>query len=69
MLRTMPSASETVAIEPGPVRAGDAAAEVGHGGDHRRPALGRHVAIGAIIAVRVEMQISGSAQSRDATIA
>ena len=53
MLRTMPSASETVAIEP-QVRCapGDAAAEVGHGGDHRRPALGRHVAIGAIIAVR-----------------
>ena len=27
-------------VEPGPVRAGDRAAEVGDGGDHRRPGLG-----------------------------
>ena len=43
-------------VEPGAMRAGDVAGEVGDGGDQCRPDLGRRVGIGPIIAARVKAQ-------------
>ena len=56
-------------VEPGAVRAGDLAVEIGDRGDHRRPGLGRRVGIGPIVAARVKAQASGSVQSRNAASA
>src|SRR5581483_9242523 len=52
--------------EPGPVRAGEAAVEIGDGGDHGGPSLGRGMLIGPVVAARVEAQRSGSVQRRNA---
>jgi hypothetical protein len=57
---------EAVWIEPGAMRARDAIVEIGNGGDHRRPCLGRRMLVGAIEAARVETQASGSADVRNA---
>ena len=43
-------------VEPGAVRTGDPAVEIGDGGDQCRPGLGRCVVIGAVVAARVEAQ-------------
>src|SRR4051812_30505278 len=43
-------------IEPGAVRAGDAALEVGNSRDHRRPDFGRSICVRTIIAARMEAQ-------------
>ena len=53
-------------IEPGAMRAGDAAVEIGDGGDHRRPGLGRRVCVGPIVAARMEAQAVGAVQGSDA---
>ena len=55
-------------VEPGAMRAGDVAFEIGHGSDHRRPGLGRRVRIGTIIATRVESEAAEVMQIRDATL-
>ena len=60
---------EAAGIEPGAMRAGQMAGEIGDGGDHRRPGLGRAVLVRPIVAARVEAQASGSVQSRNAAIA
>ena len=56
-------------IEPGAVRAGDTAVEIGDGGDHRRPGLGRSIVVGPIVAARMEAQRCASVQSRNAASA
>ena len=51
------------------MRAGDLAVEIGDGRDHRRPGLGRRIAVRTIVAAWVEAQACGSVQSRDAAFA
>jgi hypothetical protein len=51
------------------MRSGDLAVKIGDGGDHGRPSLGRRVMVGPVIAARVEAQVRGSVQSRNAAIA
>ena len=51
------------------MRAGDRAVEIGDGGDHRRPGLGRRVCVGPVVAARMEAEAAGSVQSRDAASA
>src|SRR5260364_134612 len=50
------------------MRPGDHAVEVSDSGDHGRPSLGRRMLVRAIIAVRVEIQISGSTEIRNAAL-
>jgi hypothetical protein len=57
---------EAVGIEPGPVRAGEAAVEIGDGGDHGGPGLGLGMLVRPVVAARVEAQRTGSVQSRNA---
>jgi hypothetical protein len=60
---------EAVGIEPGAVRAGDAAAEIGDAGDHRGPGFGRRAVVRAIVATRMKSQRAGMMQRLDAAIA
>ena len=53
-------------IEPGAVRAGDVALEIGDSRDHRRPGFGRGVCLGTIVAARMESQAVDAVQVRDA---
>ena len=48
------------------MNAGDRAAEIGDGGDHRRPGFGGHVWMRTIVAARMEAEASGFVQSRNA---
>ena len=43
-------------VEPGAMRAGDVAFEIGDGGDHRCPGLGRAAGLRTVVAARVESQ-------------
>ena len=56
-------------VEPGTVRAGDPAVEIGDRGDQCRPGLGRCVGIGAIVAARMKPQGTACVQSRNAASA
>ena len=56
-------------VEPGAVRAGDPAVEVGDRGDQCRPGLGGCVGIGAVVAARMEPQGAACVQSRNAASA
>ena len=56
-------------VEPGTVRPGDCASEVGHGRNQRWPSLGGCIVIGAVIAARMKTQRPKSTQSRDAAAA
>ena len=56
-------------VEPGAVRAGDPAVEIGDRGDQCRPGLGRCVGIGAIVAARMKPQRAACVQSRNAASA
>jgi len=58
-----------VRCEPGAMRAGDPAFEIGDGGDHRWPGFGRAMIVGPVVAARMEAEVSGSVQSRNAAIA
>jgi len=51
------------------MHAGDAAVEIGDGGDHGRPSLGRRVLVRPIITARVEPQRVGVVDRLDAAIA
>ena len=56
-------------VEPGAMRSGDLAVEIGDRGDHRRPGLGRRPGVRAIVAAGMKAQASGSGQSSNAAIA
>ena len=51
------------------MRPGDLAVEIGDGCDHRRPGLGRRMSIRPVVAAWVELEASGSVQSRNAAFA
>ena len=53
-------------IEPGAVRAGDVALEIGNSRDHCRPGFGRGVCLGTIVAARMESQAVDAMQVSDA---
>ena len=55
--------------EPGPMRAGDLAVEIGDSGDHRGPGLGRRTGVWPVVAAGMEAEASGSVQSRNAAVA
>ena len=59
---------ETVRVEPGAMDAGEPAAKIGDGGDHRRPGLCRAVLVRPVVAAGVETERPGSVQSRNAPI-
>ena len=56
-------------VEPGAMRAGDVACEIGDGSNHRRPGLGQRVGIGAIVAARVESQCADIIEMGDPAMA
>ncbi len=60
---------EAVRVEPGTVRACHTAAEIGDGGDHRRPGLRRRTVVRAIVAARMKAQRARIVDSLDAAIA
>jgi hypothetical protein len=50
-------------IEPGAVGTGDAALEIGHRRDHRRPGFGRGIGLATVVAARMESQAVDAAPS------
>jgi hypothetical protein len=44
------------------------APEIGDGGDHRWPGFGRAMIVGPVVAARMEAEVSGSVQSRNAAM-
>jgi len=61
--------AEAVRRKPSAMRAGDAAVEIGDGGDHGRPGLGRRALVRPIITARVEPQRARVVDRLDAAIA
>ncbi len=60
---------EAAGVQPGAVRAGEFAIEIGDGSDDCRPNLGRRVFVGAIVTAGMEAQRSGFVQRRNAASA
>jgi len=60
--------ARAVRREPGAVRAGDLAAEIGDGSDHRRALLSWRPVVRTIVAARLVPQRPGVVDPRDAAI-